>query len=251
MSEEMQDVTPTQVDTSTETGESVVDVSSESATGQEADNQPEQQQDEGQKKKGEWVQKRISEITRQKWEATRQAEEARAEAEQYRQQLAQYQQSQEYQPQHNDQVDVQALARQEAAKMLAEKTFNDQCNAVYSAGKAEFQDFDQSVANLQMVGANREFLELATTTDAGHKLIHHLGSDLDEAARILSLPPVQMARELTKLEMKLSQPVSKPVSKAPEPIKPIGTGKATSEGLSDDLPIEEWMRREREMRNRR
>jgi hypothetical protein len=66
---------------------------------------------------------------------------------------------------------------------------------------------------------------------------------MDEAARIMSLPPIQMARELTKLEFKLGQPATKPVSKAPAPIKPLGSGKAAGEGLSDDLPIDEWMRR--------
>jgi hypothetical protein len=101
------------------------------------------------------------------------------------------------------------------------------------------------VSNLQMVGVGREFLELATTSDAGAKLIHHLGTDLDEAARIAALPPVQMARELTKLEFKLAQPVAKPVSKAPAPITPIGAGGASDSGLRDDLPIDEWMRRNR------
>jgi hypothetical protein len=54
-----------------------------------------------------------------------------------------------------------------------------------------------------------------------------------------------MARELTKLEFKLSQPAAKPVSKAPAPISPIGAKAATdSNDLRDDLPIDEWMRRE-------
>jgi len=240
--EEMQDVTPTDAVNPAELGATEVEtkeVSSEATTGQEVEQQTDEQKEEAQKKEP-WFQKRIGELTRQKYEERRQAEELRAEVERLRQAVAQGDQYQQGDPQ----ADVQTLARKEAEKLVAEQRFNDSCNKVYAAGKSEFQDFDQAVANLQMVGVNRQFLEMATESDAGAKLLHHLGTDLDEAARIMALPPIQMARELTKLELKLSQPkAQKPVSNAPPPIKPIGTGKATSEGLSDDLPIDEWMRR--------
>lgn len=239
MNEDQQDVTPTEVE-QTQTGAEVEHQQGSEATAeQEAEQQTEQQQEQA--KKEPWFQKRIGELTREKYEAKRAADDARAEADRLRQALAQGQQGD---PQQGDQQDVETRARQIADQRVAEQRFNDSCNKVYEAGKAEFQDFDRAVSNLQMVGASRDFLELATTSDAGHKLLHHLGSDLDEAARILALPPIQMARELTKLEFKLSQPAAKPpVSKAPAPIKPLGSGKAAGEGLSDDLPIDEWMRR--------
>lgn len=238
MSEELQAVTPTEGQQAEE-GAQVENTSSEATTEQEAGQHTEQQKEEAQKREP-WFQKRIGELTREKYEARRAADQAAQEAAELRRQIASGQQSehQEQQP-----TDVKALARQEAQKMVAEERFNDACNKVYDAGAAEFPDFDNAVKNLQMVGSSREFLDLVTSTDAGHKLLHHLGSDLDEAARILALPPIQMARELTKLEMKLSAPVTKPVSKAPAPIKPIGSGGSTSSGLSDDLPIDEWMRR--------
>ena len=247
MSEELQDVTPTS-DEQTQTGVEVEQQQgSEETTGQEGEQQAEQQQDDGAQKKEPWFQKRIGELTRQKYEEKRQADDLRAENERLRQVLAQGQQAE---PQQGDHPDVETRARQIADQRLAEQRFNDSCNAAYASGKSEFPDFDQAVGNLQMVGATREFLELATTSDAAGKLLHHLGTDLDEAARIMALPPIQMARELTKLEFKLSQPAAKPVSKAPPPIKPIGTGKATNEGLSDDLPIDEWMRRNKTSRSR-
>lgn len=217
--------------------------SSEATTEQTQEQQAAQQQEtqEEKAKKEPWFQKRISELTREKYEARRAADEARQQAEELRQYYAQNQQGD--QRQQNQQVDVRTLAQQEAAKMVAEQRFNESCNKVYAAGKTEFQDFDQAVANLQMVGVNRDFLELAATSDAGAKLLHHLGSDLDEAARILALPPVQMARELTKLEFKLNQPPPpKPVSKAPAPISPIGGGGATSKAPGDmsDAEYAKW-----------
>jgi hypothetical protein len=140
-------------------------------------------------------------------------------------------------------VDVQTLAQQEAARIVAEQRFNESCNKVYAEGAKEFkEDFDAALRNLQMVGVNREFLELASTSDAGHKVLHHLGSDLDEAARILSLPPVQMARELTKLEIKLSQSAVKPVSNAPAPITPIAGVKGGTKDPSEmtDAEFAKW-----------
>lgn len=241
MDDLQQDVTPTDAGNVAELGGTEVenDVSSEATTGQESEQVTETQEQES-PKKTPWFEKRIGEITREKYEERRQKEELRAEVERLRQAVAQG--SDQYQA--DPQADVQTLARKEAEKLVAEQRFNDSCNKVYAVGKSEFQDFDQAVANLQMVGVNRQFLEMATESDAGAKLLHHLGTDLDEAARIMALPPIQMARELTKLEFKLNQPkAAKPVSNAPPPIKPIGTGKATSDGLSDDLPIDEWMRR--------
>lgn len=198
-------------------------------------------------KKEPWFQKRIGELTREKYEARREADEARQEAAQIREHIARQQQGDDTQQPIGN---VQAFVQQEAARQVAEQRFNEACNKVYASGKSEFQDFDTSVANLQLVGMGRDFLELTATSDAGAKLIHYLGTDLDEAARIASLPPLQMARELTKLEIKLSQVKPKPVSNAPAPISPIGSGGSTDGGLRDDLPIGEWLRRRNQERSR-
>lgn len=224
--------------------QSVEAVSTEATTEQTQEQETTQGQaetSEEKAKKEPWFQKRIGELTREKYEAKRAADEARQEAEQLRQRIAQGQHGEDTESQNQE---VMTLAQREAARMIADQRFNESCNKVYAAGKTEFQDFDQSVANLHMVGANREFFELATTSDAGAKLLHHLGQDLDEAARILALPPVQMARELTKLEFKLAQPVAKPVSKAPAPISPISGTKGGTKDPSEmtDAEFAEWRR---------
>lgn len=216
-----------------------VEQTSTEATTEQTQEQQNDTANENKEKRTPWFEKRIAELTREKYEARRAAEEAKAQAERYRQAIAQPEQGQQDEPQ----ADVNTLAEQRARQMLAEQQLQQSVDKVWQAGKSEFENFDQAVSNLQLVGASREFVELACSFDAGHKLIAHLGNDLDEAARILSLPPVHMARELTKLEFKLSQPQPKPVSKAPAPITPIGSGSATESGLRDDLPIDEWMRR--------
>jgi chromosome segregation ATPase len=195
---------------------------SESTT--EQPQETEQTQEEAEKKTP-WFQKRISEVTREKYEAKRQADESAAEVQRLTEQLARFQAGDT----EGDQPDVQKLARAEAEKIVAARSFDERCNKVHADGTKAFPDFAQSVSNLQMVGATPQFWELATESDAAAKLLHHLGQDLDEASRIASLPPVQMARELTKLEFKLAQaPAPKPVSKAPAPITPIGSGGTTT-----------------------
>lgn len=194
-------------------------------------------------KREPWFQKRIGELTREKYEARNKAEQAAQEAQLLRDRLAQLQQGD---PDTQQPANTQEAIRKEAAKLVAEQSFNDSCNRVYSEGVKEFKDFPQAVQNLQMIGVSREFLELATTSDASAKLLHHLGSteNMDEAARIAALPPVQMARELTRLEFKLAQtPAPPPVSKAPAPVKPISASGNADTGLRDDLPADEWLRR--------
>jgi hypothetical protein len=223
--------------------------SSEATTEQTQEVQQEQTQEQkDEAKKEPWFQKRINEQTRKYYEAQR-------EAQALKERLAQYEQRQQYQATEDQTqqqtVDIDALADKRAAQLLAQRSFNEACNKVYEVGTKELQGFDSAVSNLQLVGPNLEFLDAVTASDAGHKILHHLGQleNLAEAERILNLPPVQMGRELAKLEIKLNAPPPpKPVSKAPEPIKPIGAGGVSDSGLRDDLPIDEWMRRNAQKR---
>lgn len=236
MNVESETVTPTVQETPAEQVQQVEAVSTEATT--EQTEQPEAQEEKA--KKEPWFQKRIGELTREKYEARRAAEDAAREVQQYRDQLARIQQGQPEQA--HPAGDVETLVQREARRLLAETKFNEACNKVYAQGKSEFPDFDQAVGNLQMVGVSREFLEFTAASDAGAKLIRHLGTDLDEAARISALPPVLMARELTRLEMKLSQPQPKPVSKAPAPITPIAASGSSSKDPSEmtDAEFAKW-----------
>jgi hypothetical protein len=220
-------------------------VSTDATTGQAQEQDDEAQETEA--KKSPWYQKRIGELTRDKYESKRNADTQAHENAQLRDQLARMQQGEQFDEQPEDR---QTQVNREAQRLNAEQSFNDTCNRVYAAGKAEFPNFDQAVANLQMVGVNRDFLEQVATSDASTKLIQHLGTDLDEAARISAMTPVHMARELTRLEYKLMQaPAPKPVSKAPAPVKPIGSGGSTDGGLRDDLSMDEWQRRRNKERH--
>jgi hypothetical protein len=181
-------------------------------------------------KKTPWFQTRIDHLTKEKWEAKREAEELRR-------QLSQ--RASEAQPNGApaiDQESLQRMAREQAAQMLKEQTFNDACNRVYESGKKEIgSEFDAAIQNFNMLGglsAHPDLVEVATAIPDGHKVLHHLGTNLDEAARIINLPPIQKALAIAELSGKLK---NKPISAAPAPIKPISSvGSPASSGPDDN-----------------
>lgn len=141
----------------------------------------------------------------------------------------------------------------EAQRMAAEQSFTADCNRVFAQGvQAHGELFKEAVANLNMMGVigpkqggTDPFLEAALVTDDPAAVLNHLGSDLDEAQRIASLPPIRMAAELAKLGSRLSsgpaaaKPAAPTTSSAPAPIRPIGgaakpSGDIYDPGLSDD-----------------
>ncbi|HDR9033750.1 TPA: hypothetical protein QDB07_001207 [Burkholderia vietnamiensis] len=165
------------------------------------------------KPKNDWVQRRIDQLTREKHEEKRLREAAEARV----RELQPTTEVTTAQPMTAEQV------RAEAARLVAQEKFDAACNTVFDAGKAEFPDWDASLRTFQMLGgAPQEFLEAVTSMDAGHKVLHHLGQNPEEAERLLSLPPLRMALELARLESTVGQAKPAPVSQAPAPITPVG-----------------------------
>lgn len=200
--------------TDTEQAQTPAPDSTESGTEQTAqETEPPQ---EAPKPKTDWAQRRIDQLTREKYEERRQREALAT-------QLAQYQQPADQQ--QSEPQDIDKLVEQRASEKLAAKTFNDACNRVFEAGVKENPDFERNLRTLQSVGEiGRDFLELVTEMDDGHRVLSHLGANPEEAEQILSLPPLKQARALAKLEVSLSKATpAPPVSKAPAPISPVGS----------------------------
>jgi hypothetical protein len=182
-----------------------------------------------------WFQKRIDELTREKWEARRSAEAATALAENLRSQRPEDQQNQ-------PPADFEAMVNRRAAELREVESFNEACNTTYRKGKDTIPDFDEAVQGYQLLGGldgKRDFLEAVNTLPNGSEIFYHLGKNLDEGAHVLSLPPVKMALELTKLSQKLSKAPA--ISKAPSPIKPLG-GLANHDGDPMNLSTKDWIK---------
>jgi hypothetical protein len=88
----------------------------------------------------------------------------------------------------------------------------------------------------------------------GPEILYHLGQNPAEAKRIAQLSPLSQAKEIGKLEDKLSSnPPAKKTSSAPAPISPVN-GKGTSTPTYDttdprsiqSMDTSTWIAKERE-----
>lgn len=100
-------------------------------------------------------------------------------------------------------------------------------------------DFDEVIADVEDVRASIAMQELILASENGAELMYELAKNRDEFERINSLSPLVAARELGKIEAKLNkhsgqQVEKKTTTKAPQPIKPIGSGSSGAVNKSPD-----------------
>lgn len=224
----------------------VVEQSEESAAPetQEQDKSP-----EGDKQPPKWAQKRINELTRDKYRE-------RAQREMLETRLAEIEQRLQAQPGVEGSEPAQQPKTVDQSQLLAQAearvAFDMKCNETFKQGTKEFDDFEEALSNLKMVGIDANALGVIVEADEPHKVLRHLGNNPDEASRILGLAPVAMARAIGRLEADLAKPKPTPVhSKAPAPINPVSARSASTTGLSDELSAEEWLaRRNKQVRGK-
>ena len=111
----------------------------------------------------------------------------------------------------------QAQERQKVIETWASKV---------QAAKASMPDFDDIVASSDVV-VNDDIRDAILESDVGPQILYHLAENDDVAKRIAGLTPKQALREIGKLEarfeVKETAPEPKPItrSKAPAPINPL------------------------------
>jgi hypothetical protein len=101
--------------------------------------------------------------------------------------------------------------------------------------------------------------ELILESDIGPQVLYSLGKDMKELERINSLSPLAAAREFGKLEARLSktseetpkEKQTKPTTKAPAPLKTVGTKSSGMKKSLEDMTQKEYEReRERQIASR-
>lgn len=205
-----------------------------------------------------WAQERINELTAKRHEAERRAaaaEDARKTAEELLTHLQKPNTSttsveKPTAPQLTEQ-EIDRRVQEKAAQLAQVAEFNKTCNEIAATGEKEFKDWGDALKNLTMVGAvgehaNPEFLETAVELQSPHKVLHYLGTNLDQAKRIAEMSPKRMALELARLEAVLNAPAPiapmPPVSNAPAPIIPVGgQAKPGNPDIADpNLSPDDW-----------
>lgn len=209
------------------------------------------------RKAAERTERRIRDATRRRYEAER-------ERDVLRQQMAEIQaQQRAAQPPQPGQPAADAV--EEAKRQLRQEqefqAFNARCNATADKGRQEYGDtaFKEAVEAVNAVGAGQrmEFLDTVSRMKNGHHLYPLLAADLDRAAQILRMHPVEMHDALVQLRdnappqtAQASSQEPPPVSQAPPPIRPIRSAGTRPQSNSTDTKqsYADWLRaRDREL----
>ncbi|WP_299077169.1 hypothetical protein [uncultured Paraglaciecola sp.] len=109
--------------------------------------------------------------------------------------------------------------------------------------RGNFQDFEEVAYGHKFM--NQDMAERIIGMDKGPEVAYHLGSHLDVAERIFSMPLIDQAVELAKIEMQVESLNPKKVSDAPDLIKPI-SGHEKVHADPDKMSADQWA----EWRNR-
>jgi hypothetical protein len=137
--------------------------------------------------------------------------------------------------------------RQQQAQQQAQavaKTFNERL----AAAKARIADFDDVVQGAiadHDVQISRAMSEAITESEQGPDVVYYLAKHPDEAKRISALSPLAAAREIGKIEVKVAPEAepdkpAKTVSKAPPPIKTVGSTASTVKTLADAKTFQDY-----------
>jgi hypothetical protein len=105
-------------------------------------------------------------------------------------------------------------------------------------GEAKFDDFEDVVKSDKHEYSRAAYLAILES-DMSAEIVYHLAKNPEEGARIAQLPAYAQAKEIGKLEDKLSaKPAPKP-SKAPDPISPVTGSKALTKSI-EDMTVQEF-----------
>lgn len=189
------------------------------------------------KKKG--VQKRIDELTAEKYAEKRRAEALEAELQRYREQAKpetpdvgpkpkledfgydedKYNAAIEQYYSKKSAAEFEARQRQEMTWKQQQEWTQKQSRTL-AQGAATYADFDQVVSQVPISPTAAEAIVIS---EKGADVAYFLGKNPGEAARINSLPPIQQVYELARIESRLSAPQPKPkTTSAPDPVPTVG-----------------------------
>ena len=209
------------------------------------------------------LEKRFSELTKQREQAKQEAAKEREARENLEVRLREYEQKatpivaeplgQEPQPsQFQDAFEyAKALSEWNVEKVLAERDraeadrrANEERNKVISAwtqkveaAKAKMPDFEEMVASAD-VAVNDAIRDAIVESDVGPEVLYHLAQDTEYARKLAAMPVAKALKEIGKLEARFEakdEPEVKPVARQSNAPSPIRALKASSSAA--DVPI--------------
>jgi hypothetical protein len=155
---------------------------------------------------------------------------------------------------------AEALAAQKAEELLAKREADRARMETLEAyhdreeeARGKYEDFEQVAYNPRLP-ITTVMAETIQASDIGPEVAYYLGSNPKEADRIAKLSPFLQAKEIGKIEAKLSEnPPVKKSSSAPAPIQPVTPrgGNARVLDTTDprsikEMSTSEWIEAERQ-----
>jgi hypothetical protein len=160
---------------------------------------------------------------------------------------------------------AEALAYRKAEELLAQREQAKQQAALLEGyhereeqAREKYEDFEQVAYNPNLRITN-VMAETIQASDIGPDLAYFLGTNPKEADRISRLSPILQAKEIGKIEAKLSDnPPAKKTTSAPAPIAPV-TARSTGGAAYDTtdprsiktMSASEWIEAERQRQIRK
>ena len=229
----------------------------------EAEASSEDQENEGKNK----VQKRIDQLTREKYEERRakealekrlkELEDAKPKPEPIK---APKYDDFETEDAYNE-AQAEYLAQKAAQKIKDEQSASEQERATQERLQKQADQTTKYVEKLQSEAGqyegimeklndpifaditqkmDAELIGLIQTSEKSTALTYHLANNLEQADQISRLSPVLAARELALIEASIETPKPNKVSQAPDPISPIGSNETVDKD-PDKMPMDEWI----------
>lgn len=115
---------------------------------------------------------------------------------------------------------------------------NERQAELIESGERKYEDFEEVVKSDKNSYSRAAYLAILES-DQSADIVYHLAKNQEEAKRIAALPAYAQAKEIGKLEDRLS--ATKPVkaSNAPKPVDPIGSGQANTKSI-DNMSQDEY-----------
>ena len=159
---------------------------------------------------------------------------------------------------------AQALAERKAQELIQQQELRRQQETLLEsyqereeAAREKYDDFEQVALNPRLP-ITTLMAQTIQASDIGPDIAYYLGSNPKEAERISRLPAFLQAKEIGKIEAKVSSnPPAKKTTAAPSPIKPVTARSASTTYDTTDprsvknMTTSEWIEAERlrQMRN--
>lgn len=223
---------------------------------------------ETEEQKGSGFQKRINQLTREKYEAKQKAAELEQRLkdleskqpppkelsqpkyedfdteEDFQRALSDYASDLALKKLRDEETRKQQQQTQKQQQELAQqrqKTFLDRCESAKESFQDLYEKLNDDSFSYVVNSMDRSLVDMIQESDKGPALAYHLATHIDDAERIARLNPVLAAAELARIETRLDMPQPKKVSSAPDPIKPIGSNESATVD-PEKMSTDQWMK---------